>query len=549
VRRALVCLGLANLLLLGEWDSVHTVYRADQAYFTDRAFSLTYFTSTATAVVLLAAALLSSAALLEVLWARLPSRVSERLRIAIVGSLLIASWISASAGFIAVPRRLSVTLGLLAGVTMLLVHPPSRRRSSQMLASTALGVLVSSAALLPIFVGTILTSAMRYPLPAPAPSRDATGSAPRPDGQRLLWILFDEMDVRVAFDRRPSAVALSAFDRLRRESLVASNAYAPGQWTLDAFPTLWTGRPVSEAVEDGPSDLRLTFVGEQGPRRFDPETSLFAKAAARGHRVGLAGWYHPYCRLFGRFVDRCTSEALVNAVIPFERAAFAEEHGLPAMVARLLLWHAPWSPAAITSGGFTRARHQVHQPLVVRQRVASYQKIHRTVLEMIRDPTLALVFAHYPVPHLPGLYDPVSRETDTSGRFGYLDNLALADRTLGEVRRALEDAGLWATTAVLVQSDHGLRPELWTVRHEWSADLESLTGGTDSPLVPFILKLPSGAEAATYDKPFRTVLAHDLALELLDGRLSSPPEVSAWLDTRRLDVPLTWPVRTLGDRE
>ena len=43
----------------------------------------------------------------------------------------------------------------------------------------------------------------------------------------------------------------------------------------------------------------------------------------------------------------------------------------------------------------------------------------------------------------------------------YLDNLALADRILGELRQAMEQAGTWDSTTILISSDHWWRTDYW----------------------------------------------------------------------------------------
>ena len=55
--RALACLGLANLLLLGEWLSLDMLYNREASYFADIRYPLTYAWSTALAVVLIGAGL------------------------------------------------------------------------------------------------------------------------------------------------------------------------------------------------------------------------------------------------------------------------------------------------------------------------------------------------------------------------------------------------------------------------------------------------------------------------------------------------------------
>jgi hypothetical protein len=46
-------------------------------------------------------------------------------------------------------------------------------------------------------------------------------------------------------------------------------------------------------------------------------------------------------------------------------------------------------------------------------------------------------------------------------------HVALADRTLGVLRRAIEAVGLWERRAVTISSDHGWRTTVWWSRSCW----------------------------------------------------------------------------------
>src|SRR5262249_49748159 len=62
--------------------------------------------------------------------------------------------------------------------------------------------------------------------------------------RRVLWIIFDELDQRLAFDERPASIALPELDRFRRQSVAASRAYSPSTKTFTSLPALITGRLV-----------------------------------------------------------------------------------------------------------------------------------------------------------------------------------------------------------------------------------------------------------------------------------------------------------------
>ena len=168
-----------------------------------------------------------------------------------------------------------------------------------------------------------------------------------------------------------------------------------------------------------------------------------------------------------------------------------------------------------------------------------YVQIRQHALEVITNPHFGLILVHWPVPHLP---HPIGLRHGSSGKRTvdysdeYFGNLALSDRTLGELRRAMEGAGLWEGTIVLISSDHALRNEVWSDRTRGAG---ITAGGRPLPLVPFLLKLPGQDRPLEYSPSFNTVLTHELILALLRGELSSPDSVRRWLDQNRARFPIS----------
>lgn len=536
--RWLACVGLANIFLLAEWQRVILAYRPAVAYFGDGRLPLTYAWSTGLAVLIFGSGFAAVSWLLENLTLPVHTGARDRLAVTAATVALIGAWAGATAFLLPASVRMSVVAALTLVGLGCAAHPRATvvRRGASRLAAWA-------SMLVPLFVGNALIAYATYP-EGKQGLVERSDAAAHPSG-RVVWIVFDELDAAVAIHRRPPGLRLPAFDRLRAESFEATQAYAPGRWTLDALPTLWTGRPVTEARESGPQELRLTFAGSPEPLDFDPSTSVFGLAHKAGFRVGIAGWYHPYCRLFGSVADPCRAVVSVDAFSAVRSAMVASEGGTVSAVRRLIGWHVPWSVASIRAGGFTPSRLHTEEAYVLASTASAYRQIHDRSLEMVRDPTLSLVFVHYPVPHLPAF----STVTDSSGPLGYEDNLTLMDRALGELRVALEGAGLWTKTTLIVHSDHALRPQLWKDRQMWTPSLEEATGGRQGSLTPFIVKMAgSRDEPVEYLHPFTAALTHDLVLGVLDGRIQSSPGLTAWLDDNRTRLPLTWPVRTLADR-
>jgi hypothetical protein len=336
-----------------------------------------------------------------------------------------------------------------------------------------------------------------FPHAVPAPALPALP----PDAPRVVWLLFDELDESMIASKRP-LLALPQLDRLRDQAFYATKALPPSDATLRSIPALLSGRIVADAQPRGPSDLQVTFAGESASATWGDAPNVFCRARASGFDTALVGWYHPYCRELAACLGECFFEPVYLAVVGRdEREGFLD-----------------------------RMRDQALAVLPVNSRrlaIRSYRRILERALLVASRPEPGLVFAHFSVPHVPAIFDRAH------GRFtwarlsnvtGYVDNLALVDRTVGELRRAMESCGVWDRTTVLLTADHAWRE---------SAAFD----GREDREVPFMLKLAGQrqGEPLSYWRTFNTVLSTDLVLAILRREVRTPAEVSAWLDGRSLD--------------
>lgn len=350
--------------------------------------------------------------------------------------------------------------------------------------------------------------------PAPRLFAPAQSSPPR-----VLWLVFDGLDQRLALADRPPGLELPEFDRLRHQALYATNAHAPSNATLYSLPSLITGATIDYADPLSPAELMVALTGEAERVPWSRQPNVFSRARQAGIDSAVTGWFHPYCRLFADTLAACSWA-------PF-RFSPAPRNMLERMRDQmtLLSWCLPYGSEffAVDPLGLdlwpTRNFRDDH-----RQRHLLVQAQAR---QMAGNPGFGLVFVHSPVPHGPPIYDRQKGDFApvVHHKGWYLDNLALADRVLGELRSSLETAGLWDRTALLVSSDHP-----W----QWSSSLD----GKSDPRVPFLLKLPGQTEGVTYPQPFNTVLSHDLVLGVLRGELKDASDVVGWLDVRRHDAPI-----------
>ncbi len=160
-------------------------------------------------------------------------------------------------------------------------------------------------------------------------------------------------------------------------------------------------------------------------RQYPDDQSLFAEARQQGWSTGAVGWYNPYCRTYAPELDDCfwtlttplpghyaqNRSAWLNAAAPLGRPAL-----------RLLGSPAPPWPTA----------WQIH--------TQDYQAILAHAQAEIAEDRIGFLFIHLPVPHPGGIYNRKTHQIGVDG--SYLDNLVLADATLGELLADIRKSGL-----------------------------------------------------------------------------------------------------------
>jgi hypothetical protein len=343
---------------------------------------------------------------------------------------------------------------------------------------------------------------------------------------RVVWIIFDEMDYYAAFANPNREVALPEFTRLEQQSLTATSAYPPADSTMLSLPALVTGRMVVRAKPIHSSELTLNFEGSNEYVAWSEQPNVFQRAREIGVNTALVGWYHPYKRIIGHTLNRCavydadTVSLPVSMLLNVNRA-----------VERTIL-----SESAVSlSGILARWSRQRH--------IEAYVDSLAEAERLAASPEFGLVLIHLPVPHPPGIYNRATSEFDYQGESSYLDNLALADRTLGALRKAMENAGLWDSSVVLASSDHWWRPAIWQSLHVWTAedDRFALPEGRLDHRIPFLLKMPGQTSEISYNTRFDSVNSQELLIEILRGEVNDAEAAKHWLDQHAsMQDPYLW---------
>lgn len=318
------------------------------------------------------------------------------------------------------------------------------------------------------------------------------------EGQpRVLWIIFDEMDYRVTFEKTAAGFQFPNFDRLRQESVSATSATAPADLTIMSMPSLILGRRILKVADDDTCDLIITFADTGETSGWIGHPSVFSEARQLGFNTALVGWYVPYSRELGDVLNFCVWYPY-PPVEPARSETFSGE-----------LWQ--------QIDSLTETVHL--RRLFLNLNVAGLQ----ASLPLVTNSAYGLTLLHLPAPHRPGIYLPDQDKFTAVGMAhmskvtAYFDNLVLADREFGKLRRAMEASGQWDKTWVILSADHSWRES-------------KLYDGERDFRVPYLIKPPGATVAADYTRPFNTVLTHDLILAILRGKVTNGQNVAPWLD-------------------
>jgi hypothetical protein len=297
------------------------------------------------------------------------------------------------------------------------------------------------------------------------------------------------------------------------------------------MPALITGKLLFDAQATRTNELLLTFQGSDKTAGWSTMPNVFTAARDEGLNTGLVGWHHPYCRVIGNDVTKCYWEPNLDASSFLRSQAYSSQIGILQTIQLQILQHiedlALFRRFHLHWGDVTTGEYK----LTRRQHSLSYFATLKAAASMVTDPDLDLILLHLPIPHPQGIYNRYKAAFTLDESNDYLDNLEVADMTIGKLRRLLEKSGLDDRTALLVTSDHPFRKHIWSARPTWSAEERATLGGKTCPCVPFLLKLPRQSASVGYPRKFNTVITAQLLLNILRGELRSSNEVIAWMDT------------------
>ncbi len=409
----------------------------------------------------------------------------------------------------AVLVALLVLAGSIAGIALL-----ARRRGWSLLRDAVL----CFAPLFAVINVEAVAAAVRFDrLEARYRDLPPRAAGPARKGPRVVWMVFDELDYDVALSPANRG-RFRALERLRQESFDADNAYAPSSWTILSLPSLLLGRPLDEVRLPSPDVLEVEGPG-QPSASMATLPNVFRDARSRGVDSALIGWAVPHCRILGNDVSRCF---WVEYQPPAPTALSWRLHRQLALLVDLMpgAWRSGLTqatgPACCNPHTDSRSAHW-----------RRYQEYMPQARAAAADPAFGLVVLHLPVPHQPLIRDDEGRlQLSPSAPASYVGNVTLADEALGDLRAAMESAGLWESTTVVVTSDHFFRPDSFFKGATWGRE----PGTAREHRVPFLVRVPGDHPHVAYAPPFTTWVLANLTLGILDGKVDSARGIASWLD-------------------
>lgn len=350
--------------------------------------------------------------------------------------------------------------------------------------------------------------------------------------RKIVWIIFDGLDASLLHAAESNGTNIGEIQRLSEQSVVAVNAYSPNNRTMESIPALLTGTHLQEAVPTAPDGLSLNpFDGSESFMLGD-KGDVFSDLKGRGLNSAIVGWYHPYCRIFDRTVSYCywspylspecsSSEQFVKcSELDWIRAAREVPAGLKLFPALADLNFELLAESSKVQE--ERARYLVRSAEIV-----------------LSDKSVDFLFIHGSIPHLPYIGPP-----NAEGDVTYYSSLVRVNEFLLQIRGAMEAAGEWENSVLIVSSDH-------SSRFKSERDFGQLpplrrTEALADKRIPFIIKLPGQHSRVDYEQTINTSVTKNLILDIFDEKITKPEDLILQLDHLRNSQPDEFARRSTG---
>jgi hypothetical protein len=335
----------------------------------------------------------------------------------------------------------------------------------------------------------------------------ATTAQPPRQHPLMVWVVFDELSYDQVYGHRARDLALPNFDALRSESTVFSDTQPIGDTTVKVLPSLLSGLPIDRYRFTFGNRLKVRDAGERGFHLLDGAGTVFADAQREGWRTAVVGWYNPYCTVYGDAIEDCywMNRDMIDGPMAQDESFWRNTYKPLKQVAEQIA-----EPA--------RARRDLCS-YDVRQRYKTYIDLEQHTSQLLHAGQADFIFLHLPVPHSPNIW---SRERSAFTQLcgsSYLDNLALADRELGNILGVLQSSPRWKDTTLIVEGDHSWRTHMWDDQAAWTDEDENASHDHFDPRPAMIIHQAGQTHTAVIATPWSLLRVHAVVEQIVHGEV------------------------------
>ena len=159
----------------------------------------------------------------------------------------------------------------------------------------------------------------------------------------------------------------------------------------------------------------------------------------------------------------------------------------------------------------------------VRHRYQTDIDLQQHAFQLLHTDQADFVFLHLAIPHSPNIWSRINDDYTQFCDSSYLDNLALADRVLGQRHR--HPQGLAA-----LEPDHPHRPGRPRLAHRrlelaplWTDEDDAASATSSITRPALIIHQPGQSQPQTVPQPWPIIQVHDVIEQVLHGQ---PPDTS-----------------------
>jgi hypothetical protein len=333
-------------------------------------------------------------------------------------------------------------------------------------------------------------------------SWETTPQPPR-DHPLLVWIVFDELSYDQVFEHRARNLNLPNFDALRAESTLFTDTQPAGYHTVEIIPSLLTGQIVDGIRYNFHNKLWVRHESDHKWGPIDGNQTVFADAQKQGWRTAVVGWYNPYCGIYATAIDNCfwTNHDMFDGL----------------MTQRASVWQNIYTP-------LQQVVREIKSPsradrdlctFDVRNRYQTHIDLQQHAFDLLHTDQADFMFLHLPIPHSPNIWSRINDDYTNHCDSSYLDNLALADRVLGQVLATLKASPRWNDTTLIVEGDHGWRIDAWNWLPAWTQEDDAASRGVFDTRPAMIIHQPGQTLPETVTSPWPIVQVHGVVEQVL----------------------------------